>query len=113
MERKNMPNGMVSLDRRPAMPSHLLRLLALLLFMSLCGVALRAQTNDTATIRGQVLDQNKAAITHAKVVVANELTGLSREAETDAEGRYTISGLPLTGKYKVVVTSSGFASNEN
>jgi outer membrane receptor protein involved in Fe transport len=108
-----MPNGTVSLDRRLAMPRQLLRLLALLLFMSLCGVVPLAQTNDTATVRGQVLDQNKAAITHAKIVVTNELTGLSRETETDSEGRYTISGLPLTGKYKVVVTSSGFASNEN
>jgi outer membrane receptor protein involved in Fe transport len=88
------------------------RACAALLVALLCARVLAAQTNDTATVRGQVLDQNKAAITNAKVVVTNELTGLSRESETGGEGFYTIAGLPLTGTYKVVVTRDGFASKE-
>ena len=73
---------------------------------------LAAQTNDTAAVRGQVLDQNKAAIVHAKVVVTNELTAFSREAETDGQGLYSIAGLPVTGSYKLTVTSGGFAAKD-
>ena len=94
---------------RAATPGTLLRACLLLLTALLCAHTLRAQTNDTATIRGQVLDPNRAAITQAKVLATNELTGFSREVETDGEGRYTIAGLPLTGKYKLSVTYSGFA----
>jgi len=71
-----------------------------------------AQTNDTAAVRGQVLDQNKAAIVHAKVIITNELTGLSREAETDGEGMYSVAGLPVTGSYRLTVTSDGFAAKD-
>ncbi|HST53482.1 MAG TPA: TonB-dependent receptor [Pyrinomonadaceae bacterium] len=81
---------------------------AVLIFASV----LSAQTNDTAAVRGQVLDQNKAAIVHAKIVVTNELTGLSREAETDGEGFYNVGNLPVTGSYKLTVTSDGFAAKD-
>ncbi|HEX3558117.1 MAG TPA: TonB-dependent receptor [Pyrinomonadaceae bacterium] len=87
----------------------LFRACLLFLAATFCATTLRAQTNDTANVRGQVLDQNKAAIVHAKVLVTNELTGLSRETETDGEGRYTIAGLPLTGRYSLSVTYPNFA----
>src|SRR5256714_4431287 len=96
--------------KSPARASAALRACALFAVALACAPLLRAQTNDTATIRGQVLDKNKAAVLNAKVVVANELTGFSREAQTDGEGFYTIAGLPLTGKYKLSVTSNGFAA---
>src|SRR5919202_2444195 len=81
---------------RAAAPRTLPRACLSLLAALVCAPALRAQTNDTATIRGQVLNQNGAAITQTKVVAANELTGFSREAATGGEGRYTVAGLPLT-----------------
>ncbi|MGI8469461.1 MAG: TonB-dependent receptor [Pyrinomonadaceae bacterium] len=71
-----------------------------------------AQTTNTATVRGQVLDQNKAAIAGANVVVVNESTGLRRETQTGEGGNYTIADLPLTGKYKLTVTSANFAAGE-
>src|SRR5256714_1855281 len=98
--------------KSPARASAALRACALFAVALACAPLLRAQTNDTATVRGQVLDQNKAAIAHAKVVVTNELTGLSRDTETDGEGFYSIAGLPLTGSYKLTVTGSGFAAKE-
>jgi hypothetical protein len=71
-----------------------------------------AQTIDTATVRGQVVDQNRAAIVGAGIVVMNEVTGLRRETRTNGEGDYTIPNLPLTGKYKLTVSGKGFAGNE-
>lgn len=43
-----------------------------------------AQTTDTSTIRGHVVDQNQAAIADAEVVAANQATGLRRTARVDA-----------------------------
>ena len=71
-----------------------------------------AQTQDTATVRGQVVDQAGAIIADAHVVLTNELTGLRRETRTDSSGYYTISSLPLTGKYKLSFTRSGFGTKE-
>src|SRR2546423_47772 len=94
----------------PVRSSDVFRAFALLVALLVSAPPLVAQTNDTATVRGQVLDQNKAAIAHAKVVVTNGLTGLSRDTETDGEGFYSIAGLPPTGSYKLTVTGSGFAA---
>src|SRR5919199_1017187 len=66
-----------------------------------------AQTIDAGTIRGHVADQNGAAIVGAEVRVTNDVTGLSRTAHTDDGGNYTVTGLPLTGAYKMTITSSG------
>ena len=71
-----------------------------------------AQTNDTATIRGRVLDQNRAAIVGAAVAVTNKLTGFRRETRTDENGYYSFTGLPLTGKYKLAVSGTGFTGKE-
>lgn len=80
-----------------------------LALMSLGGIA---QTINTATVRGRILDQNKAAIAKANIVLVNEATGLRRETQTDDDGNYTIQNLPLTGKYKITIASSGFAAEE-
>jgi hypothetical protein len=80
--------------------------------MILLSQIIRAQSLDIATIRGQVVDQNSAAVAGTDVVVANELTGLRRETHTDENGYYTIGGLPLTGRYKLAVSKPGFASEE-
>ena len=78
-------------------------LIALFLF-----VTAFAQTIDTATVRGRVSDPNGAVIVGANVVVINESTGLSRETVTNGDGEFTISNLPLTGKYKITASSKGF-----
>jgi len=71
-----------------------------------------AQTPDTGSIRGQILDPNGAAIVGANVSATNRLTGFHRQTTTDERGLYAITNLPLTGSYKVSVSFKGFAAKE-
>ncbi|HKC66025.1 MAG TPA: carboxypeptidase regulatory-like domain-containing protein, partial [Pyrinomonadaceae bacterium] len=71
-----------------------------------------SQTLDTGTIRGQVLDQNSAAIVDAEVTITNQLTGFARKTRTDENGYYNLAGLPLTGKYRLTIYRAGFANQE-
>src|SRR6266496_794020 len=83
---------------------------ALVLTVLCAACAAYSQTLNTGTIRGQVVDQNGAAITGAEVSAANQQTGFHRETKTDEGGLYTINNLPLTGGYKVSVSATGFAT---
>jgi outer membrane receptor protein involved in Fe transport len=89
-----------------------LRLSALTFWLALLSLSAFSQTSSTATIRGQVTDQNRAAIVSAEIILTNRQTGTRRETRTDASGFYSIGGLPLTGKYRLSVASAGFASKE-
>jgi hypothetical protein len=73
---------------------------------------LLAQTLDTASVRGQVVDPQGAAIEDAGVVLVNQLTGLKRETHTDGDGYYHFAGLPLTGRYTLTINSKGFRPSE-
>jgi Carboxypeptidase regulatory-like domain/TonB dependent receptor len=79
-----------------------------LLPMCLFSLLALAQTPDTATLRGQVIDQTRAAVPMVQVTVTNTLTGLKRNAQTDDSGNYSIAGLPI-GAYDVVANKQGFA----
>ncbi len=83
-----------------------MRMKALLAFLlSLCGVSAYAQFK--ASIQGTILDPNGGAVASAKVTVANEATGVTRDTVTSAEGFYRASELP-PGTYTVTVEASGF-----
>jgi hypothetical protein len=56
----------------------------------------------SATLRGQVL-AGEQAVPAASVTASNTATGFSRQVQTDAQGNYTLAGLP-PGTYKVEVT---------
>ena len=71
--------------------------------------SLLAQTPDTATLQGNVADVSRAAVSAAHVTATNELTGLTRQTDSDARGRFSMAGLPSDGPYDVVVTRDGFA----
>src|SRR5438132_11771188 len=88
---------------------HLALLAGLILFASLTSWA---QTPDTASIRGQIVDSNGASIPGAQIVLTNEQTGLRREAQSDSSGAYAITSLPLTGGYKPKVSGPNFAAQE-
>src|SRR5207302_2024051 len=75
-------------------------------------VLMAAQTPNTASIRGKIVDANGAAIPDVQVTVANQQTGFKRNAKTDENGSYAITGLPLTGGYKLSVTAPNFAAQE-
>jgi carboxypeptidase family protein len=70
---------------------------------------LDAQTPDTATVHGRVLDQSDASVPDVQVVLKNTQTGLERRARTDAAGNFSIEGLPVAGAYDLTARKSGFA----
>lgn len=74
----------------------------------LLSVGLRAQ-NTTGTIAGVVHDPSQAVIAGARVVITNEQTGLTRSAETNAQGEYRVTFLPV-GVYSVRAQKEGFKS---
>ena len=78
-----------------------------LLFFMLVPIAVEAQT-IYGNISGQVVDETGAAVPGATITVTNVSTGAKREATTNEEGLYRISGLPV-GLYSVRAEKSGFA----
>ncbi len=68
-----------------------------------------AQTPDTATMRGKVLDQTHSAMASAHVMVKNLQTGFERDAQTDASGTFSFAGLPVAGLYDITAAHEGFA----
>jgi Carboxypeptidase regulatory-like domain/TonB dependent receptor len=70
---------------------------------------LDAQTPDTASIHGRVVDQSKAPATGVGIKVVNSLTHVERTAQTDSSGDFTLAGLPIAGTYKITAGKSGFA----
>jgi hypothetical protein len=72
----------------------------------IAGVPLLSQVN-TVDLSGQVTDPQGLVIPGAKVTAKNLATGAIRTVETNAEGRYTVIGLP-PGRYEVSVEASGF-----
>ncbi len=80
--------------------------LAALLFFPLLGAW--AQTPDTATISGTVVDPAHAVVAQATVRVTNTLSGLDRTAISNQEGKFVIAGLPVGGDYDVSAVKQGF-----
>jgi hypothetical protein len=78
-------------------------------FLLLFATTLAAQTPDTATIHGQIVDPTRAAVSGADIEVTNILTGLKRTAQTDDTGAFSIPGLPISGDYAVVARKAGFS----
>ena len=76
------------------------RLLTFLTLSSLLfTLSLAAQTPDTATIHGQVVDQSHAVVSGVQITVSNTLTGLERKVQTDSSGKFSLEGLPIAGSY--------------
>ena len=61
----------------------------------------------TGTILGTVKDASGAVVAGASVTVKNLDTSLSRTANTEADGSYRFSALPV-GNYEIDVTHEGF-----
>lgn len=79
------------------------------LFCFLIAMPLAAQTPDTATIRGTVVDVNNAPIAGAHMTVHNGLTGEVRAVDSGTAGRFSVSGLAVAGEYSISATCAGFA----
>jgi hypothetical protein len=95
------------------MLKHYLFLICALLALSAClAPPATAQSPNTASMIVVVVDQNGAVVRGANVSVVNTATGATREAVAGDEGTATVAALPLTGKYKVTVTMTGFTSRD-
>ena len=62
------------------------------------------------SIVGSVQDPSGAVIPKASVVLTSRETGVTREAETDDAGRFSLSGV-LPGSYDLRVTAPGFRTS--
>jgi hypothetical protein len=65
-----------------------------------------AQT--TGTLSGTVQDEKGGAVPGATVTARHVVTNVSRTAQTDSEGRYRLTGMPV-GRYEITVESPSFA----
>ncbi len=81
--------------------------LAVLLLM-LVGVKPTYGQGGTGELTGTVSDASGAAISDAKVSLANAGTGFSREMATAAGGVYRFTALPVVGAYALTVERTGF-----
>ncbi len=83
-----------------------MRVRMLVAFLLVFAAALSAQT-FRGGIQGTVSDSSGAAVAGAQVTVASPDTGLTRTVDTDADGNYAVTELPL-GMYNVTATKTGF-----
>src|SRR5579875_2494968 len=73
------------------------------------ALLLNAQTPDTATIKGNVVDQSRAPIENVEITLTNNLTALKRSTQTDANGNFSFVGLPIAGTYDIRASKAGFS----
>ena len=64
-------------------------------------------SGPTGTITGTVTDPSGAVVPNARITVLNEATNALRDAETNADGDFTVALLP-PGRYRVTAESKGF-----
>jgi len=81
----------------------------LITFSMLQGPIANAQSGNSTSITGTVLDPSGAVIVNAAVEVRNPVSGYSRSTVTDAAGKFTIPNVPFN-PYHVTVTGQGFAA---
>ncbi|HJQ68620.1 MAG TPA: TonB-dependent receptor [Blastocatellia bacterium] len=79
-------------------------LTALILLFSFAPVSLAA---ETAGISGIVRDESGAVVADATVSLLNAQRSIIAATKTDAQGRFSFSGVPV-GSYELFVTSKGF-----
>src|SRR3954452_13434335 len=83
----------------------------LMLCLSCMGVV-SAQQAGVGSISRVVYDSSHPSVLGAKVVVANESKGITRNLETNAEGIFTAPSLVPAAGYSITVNASGFTAYE-
>ncbi len=85
------------------------RFIAALALSLPCACSLHAQA--TASVVGTVRDSSGAVVSAAKVTAINKNTGLTRTVQTDNQGSYAVTLLPI-GTYNFTAELSGFKQSE-
>ena len=83
------------------------RSLWLVVIFLLLPTVLQAQ-QITASISGNVADENKSAIPNASITVESPQLAIKRNTTTNDEGYFIVTNLPV-GLYRVTVQSTGFS----
>jgi hypothetical protein len=80
-------------------------LVNLLLLLATCAYA---QSGNSTTVNGTVLDPSGAVVPNATVEIHNPVSQLDRSATTDATGKFSFPNVPFN-PYHLSVSASGFA----
>jgi len=85
----------------------------LLLLFGVCLLALpsafAAQTGNSSSISGTVLDPSGGTVADAVVTIHNSVSEFERSTTTDSAGKFTFSNVPFN-PYHMRVTATGFAA---
>src|SRR5438309_1118259 len=81
-----------------------IRVAALLASAALCPPA---HAQSTASIEGQVTDQNGAVVSGVEIMAVSRESGVKRTVRTDGAGRFQIAALAV-GTYRIEVRADGF-----
>ena len=93
---------MLALSKKPRSAAFLF-----VLFLAL-GLGAYAQSGNSTSIVGTVVDSSGAVVPSATVTVENPVSGFSRIAVTDTAGKFVVPNVPFN-PYHVTVTGKGFA----
>lgn len=76
---------------------------------TVCVLVFSSLTNaqSTASIQGEVTDQNGSVIPEVQITLSSATTGVVRKVETDSDGRYQVVALPVT-EYRIQARAGGF-----
>ena len=85
----------------------LLPVLLVLVTVAICAAPSLYGQSTTASLLGVVHDPSGSVVPGAAVTATNTQTSFARTAQTDAEGNYLFTNLPI-GPYQLKVTMSGF-----
>jgi len=80
-----------------------------LLIVLVCCLPALAQSPDSATVQGRVVDPSQAAIEGVTISVTNTVTGFQRTTRSDSSGSFAFAGLPALGGYNLEISKQGFA----
>ena len=83
-----------------------------LLIVLVCCLPALAQSPDSATVQGRVVDPSQAAIEGVTISVTNTVTGFQRTTRSDSSGSFAFAGLPALGGYNLEISQTGLRSPE-
>ena len=85
------------------------RALCVCLFLAVFAAVSNAQTGNSSTISGTVVDQSGALVANATVNIHDPVSGYQRSATTDSSGSFSFPNVPFN-PYHLTVTAKGFSS---
>ncbi len=68
-----------------------------------------AQTPDTASIHGQVVDQSQGPVAGVQIKAINTINQAERSAQTDDSGYFSMEDLPIAGAWSLTASKPGYA----